>query len=172
MYHHFWILYYVFPVNENIVPHSHHKSIKFRKFAWIQDYHFTHRRHSCVCAQSLQPCSTLCNPMDHSPPDSSVHGILRARRLEWAAMPSSRGSSWPRDWTFISCISCPDNPRWDAGRCQSVSFKLRQSSVFPSLSGPWYFWRLQVSYVLECSSVWVCLMFPQDWIQVMCLWQE
>ena len=87
------ILYYVFPINENIVPHSHHKSIKFRKFAWIQDYHFIHRHHSCVCAQSLQSCSTLCNPMDHSPPDSSVHGILRARRVEWAAMPSSRGSS-------------------------------------------------------------------------------
>ena len=86
MYHRFWILYDIFPINENIVPHSHHKSIKFRKFAWIQDYRFIHRCHSCVCAQSLQSCSTLCNPMDCSPPDSSVHGILWARRLEWAAM--------------------------------------------------------------------------------------
>ena len=38
-----------------------------------------------------------CNPMDCSLPGSSVHGILQARILEWAAMPSSRGSSRPRD---------------------------------------------------------------------------
>ena len=38
----------------------------------------------------------LCNPMDCSPPDSSVHGILQARTLEWVAMSSSRGSSQPR----------------------------------------------------------------------------
>ena len=45
--------------------------------------------------------------MDHSPPGSSVHGILQTRILEWAAMPSSsRGSSQPRDQTHVSCISC------------------------------------------------------------------
>ena len=55
-----------------------------------------------VPAKSLQWCLTLCEPMDHSPPGSSVHGILQATTLEWAAMPSSRGSSWPRDWICIS----------------------------------------------------------------------
>ena len=50
-----------------------------------------------------QLCLTLCYPMDHSPPGSSVHGIFQAIILEWAAMPSRR-SSWPRDWTCISCI--------------------------------------------------------------------
>ena len=44
--------------------------------------------------------------MDCSLPGSSVHGILQARILEWVAMPSLRGSSWPRDWTCISYISC------------------------------------------------------------------
>ena len=44
--------------------------------------------------------------MDYSPPGSSVHGILQARILEWVAMPSSRGFSWPRDQTCISCVSC------------------------------------------------------------------
>ena len=48
-----------------------------------------------------QSCVTLCNPMNCSPPGSSVHGILQARILEWATSPSSRGSSWgssqPRD---------------------------------------------------------------------------
>ena len=52
---------------------------------------------SCVCAQSLQLCSTSCNPKDCSPWGSSVHGILQERILQWVAMPSSRGSSWPRD---------------------------------------------------------------------------
>ena len=51
---------------------------------------------------------SLCNPVDCSPPGSSVHGILQARILEWVAMPSSRGSSPPRDGTHISCIS-----RWN-----------------------------------------------------------
>ena len=51
-------------------------------------------------AKSLQSCPTLWDPMDNSPPGSSAHGILQARILEWFAMPSSRGSSWPRDWTL------------------------------------------------------------------------
>ena len=49
---------------------------------------------------------SLCNPVDCNPPDSSVHEIFLARILEWPAMPSSRGSSWPRDWTRVSCGSC------------------------------------------------------------------
>ena len=54
----------------------------------------------CVCAKSLQSCLTLCNPMDCSPPGSSVHGILQARILEWVAIPSSTGSSQLRDQTL------------------------------------------------------------------------
>ena len=44
--------------------------------------------------------------MDCSPTVSSAHGILQARTLERVAMPSSRGSSGPRDWTWVFCISC------------------------------------------------------------------
>ena len=44
----------------------------------------------CVCTKSLQSCPTLCNPMDCSPPGSSVHGILQARILEWVAISFSR----------------------------------------------------------------------------------
>ena len=50
-------------------------------------------------------CPTLWNSLDCSRPDSSVHRILQARILEWVAIPSSRGSSWPRDWTHISCTA-------------------------------------------------------------------
>ena len=45
-------------------------------------------------------------PMDCSPPGSLVHGVLQARILEWVAISFSRGSSRPRDWTHVSCISC------------------------------------------------------------------
>ena len=53
-----------------------------------------------------QLCLTLCNPMDGSLPGSSVLGIFQARILEWVAMPSSKVSSWLRDQTCISFISC------------------------------------------------------------------
>ena len=56
-------------------------------------------------AKSLQSCPTLCNPMDCNPPGSSVHGILQARKLEWVAIPFSRGSSRPRDRTRVSCLA-------------------------------------------------------------------
>ena len=60
--------------------------------------------------KSLQSCLTLCDPMDHSLPGSSVHGIFQARILEWVTISSSRGSSQPRDQTCISYASCVD--RW------------------------------------------------------------
>ena len=47
----------------------------------------------CMFAKSLQSCPTLFDPMDCSPPGSSVHRVLQARALEWAAVASSRGSS-------------------------------------------------------------------------------
>ena len=59
--------------------------------------------HACIL--SLQLCSTLCDPMDCSPPGSSVYQILQARILGRAAILSSRGSSITRDQTSISCIS-------------------------------------------------------------------
>ena len=51
-----------------------------------------------------QSCLTLCDPSDYSPPGFPVHGILQARILKWVAIPFSRGSSWLRNWTHVSCI--------------------------------------------------------------------
>ena len=48
---------------------------------------------------------SLCNPMNYCPPNFSVHGILQARTLEWASIPFLRGSSQPRDETYVSCIA-------------------------------------------------------------------
>ena len=47
----------------------------------------------------------LCDSIYYSPPDSSVYGILQARILEWVAIPFSRVSFQPRDWTQVSCIA-------------------------------------------------------------------
>ena len=58
-----------------------------------------------MCAKSLQSYLTLCDPMDCSPPGSSVHGILQTRILKWVAVPFSRGSSQPKDGTHVSFVS-------------------------------------------------------------------
>ena len=57
-------------------------------------------------AMLLQSRLTLCDPLDCYLPDSSVHGILQARILEWVAVCSSMGSFWPRNRTHISSVSC------------------------------------------------------------------
>ena len=63
----------------------------------------------CVCARAhmrtLNHFRLFCDPMDCSSPGSSVDGILQARILEWVAIPFSRGSSRPRDRSWVSCIA-------------------------------------------------------------------
>ena len=58
--------------------------------------------YECEKSEVIQSCPTLCDPMDCSPPGSSIHGIFQARVLEWVAISCSRGSSWPRDRTWVS----------------------------------------------------------------------
>ena len=78
-------------------------------FCWIQFASIFQRiLHLCSAVIKMlvtQWCPTLCDPMDYSLPGSSVHGILQARILEWVAISFSRGSSWSRAWTPISCIA-------------------------------------------------------------------
>ena len=62
--------------------------------------------HLCKHAKLLHSCLTLCNPMDCSPPGSSVHGILQARILECVAISFSRGASRPRDQNCVPYASC------------------------------------------------------------------
>ena len=64
--------------------------------------------YACVYAKLLEFCSTLCDPIDHSMPDTSVYGIFQARILEYLPEYHAllRGSSQPRDQTHISYISC------------------------------------------------------------------
>ena len=83
-------------------------------------------------AKLLQSCPTLCNPVDCSPPGSSVHGILQARILEWVAVPFSRGPSWPRDWTCISYISYIDRRFFLTGLCPSNPVVINLACTFKS----------------------------------------
>ena len=69
-------------------------------------------------------CQTLCNHMDCSSPVFSVHGILH----EWIAIPFSRGSSWPKDWTLVSCIVGRFFTIWATGK----SFLQGRPSLGPS----------------------------------------
>ena len=64
-------------------------------------------KYACVCAQLLQLCPTLCDPINCSPPGIFVHGILQARILEQVVISYSRGQNLvrPRDWTCVSCIA-------------------------------------------------------------------
>ena len=57
----------------------------------------------CMCMLVAQLCPAVCDTMDYSPPDSSVHGSPRI--LEWVAIPFSRGPSQPSDQTQVSCIA-------------------------------------------------------------------
>ena len=56
-------------------------------------------------SRSVMSESCLCDPRDCRLPSPSIHGILQARILEWAAISFSRRSSWPRDWTWFSRIA-------------------------------------------------------------------
>ena len=62
-------------------------------------------------SEVAQLCLTLCDPMDCSLSGSSIHGIFQARVLEWIAISFSRGSSLPRNQTWVSLI---------AGRCFTI----------------------------------------------------
>ena len=81
----------------------------------------------CSVAQS---CLTLCTPMDCSLPASSAHGLLQARILEWAAMPSSSGGSpQPRDQTWAFCLAggflTPEPP----GKASEVALLVSQDQT-------------------------------------------
>ena len=82
-----------------------------------------------------QSCPTLCDPMDCSPPGSSVHGLLQARILEWVAIPFSSGSSHPKDQTQVSHIAGrfftsepPGKPRWPTGTLKDALTTIIQHS--------------------------------------------
>ena len=81
-----------------------------------------------------QSCPTRHDRMDCSPPDSSVHGILPTRLLEWVAIPFSRGSSWPKDQTQVSYIEDRFFPIWAIREALLI---LEQQPKFSGSPGSW-----------------------------------
>ena len=77
-------------------------------------------------------------PHAYSPPGSSVHGILQAGVLEWVAISFSRGSSWPRDWTCVSCNSYNGRQvlyHYTTGEACTVAYVLE---IFTCSQSPWF----------------------------------
>ena len=81
---------------------------KYKKRIWerwgILQHLYRQDIQICCCCLVTQSCLILCNPVDLSPPGSSVHGISQAKVLEWVAISFSRGSSQPRDGGWVPCI--------------------------------------------------------------------
>ena len=102
-----------------------------------------------MCVWVAQACLTLCDPTDCSPPSSSVHGILQARTPEWVAIPFSRGSSWPRDWSQVSCTAGRFFTVWATREAPSSS-SLRIKSL--NYSREWGNWGSDKGQ--KCVSFW------------------
>ena len=90
-----------------------------------------------------QSCLTISNPTDCSPPGSSVHRIFQTVILEWVAISFFRGSSWPRDWTWVSCIvgrilpsEPPGKPRKSITDLKLISFSSAQRIQASGPSSP------------------------------------
>ena len=89
-----------------------------------------------VLCSDAPSCPTLSDPMDYSPPDSSVHGISQERILEWAAISFCRESSWSRDQNFMYFISCIGRrilyhfATWEALDFPYIAFICLQASSF------------------------------------------
>ena len=121
----------------------------------------------CLVAQ---PCLTLCNPLDYSPQSYPVHELFQARILEWVAISSFRGSSWPRDQTHISCVSCisdrfltakaPGNWKKESEKwsCSVVSDSLRPHGPYQARILQW----VAISFSRTSSQ-------PRGWTQVSCI---
>ena len=88
-----------------------------------------------------QLCPTLWDPMDCSPSGVSVHGIFQARILEWVAIPSSRGSSQPRDQ--------PMTPASPALQADSLLLSQQGSPGYPQSNSQSEESRPTLSYTVE-----------------------
>ena len=122
-----------------------------------------------------QSCPTLCDPVDS--PGSSIHRIFQARVLEWVAIFFSRGSSWPRDWTWVSCTAP------GAGNGNPLQYSCLENSMD---GGAWWatvhgvtkswtqlisFFSLHFSYIAgRCFTIWATRKLKRVW--VLSIWRQ
>ena len=102
-----------------------------------------------------QSCLTLCDPMDYSPPGSSVHGIFQARVLEWVAIFFSRGSSQPRDRTWVSHIVSRRFTDWATREVMNIYFNFN----FKLITNIFFFYYKYVLWNVWSTLYWkiICL---------------
>ena len=106
-----------------------------------------------VCVKVAQSCYTLCNPMDYT-----IHGIHQARILAWVAVPFSRRSSQPRDWTQVSLIAGRFLTTEPPGKPKNTgvgNLSLLQQ-IFPTPESNWglLHWRWIPSQLNYCVPIW------------------
>ena len=101
-----------------------------------------------AAAKSLQSCPTMCNPIDSSPPGSSVHGILQARTLEWVAISSSNAWKWKVKVKSISHVRLLSTP-WTAAyqAPPSMGFSRQEYWSGVPLPSPWWTASLGISII-------------------------
>ena len=113
-------------------------------------------------SEVTQSCPTLCDPMDCSPPGSSLHGIFQAIVLEWIAISFSRGSSWPRDRTLVSCIAGWCFTGWATRESPKEQWKWKWKwSRFWLFATPWAVaYQAPPSVEFSRQKYWSGLLFP------------
>ena len=105
----------------------------------------------CKFYQRVHACSVMYNSLQpHGlwPPGFSINGIFQARIQERVAISSSRGSSWPRDWTCVSYVSCTGSGFFTTSTTWS---KLILKTLFPTFS-------------LPSSETWPCSLTSEEWV--------
>ena len=95
-------------------------------------------------------------------PGSSIHRILQARILEWVSIPFSRGSSWPRDWTWVSCIGSTFFTIWSTTQMVQLSGPLVQFQINCSISNQLAYFYIFVTKA-ACFLVSKCLLVSLDY---------
>ena len=107
-----------------------------------------------ICVNVYSVMSDSLELVDCSPPGFSVHGIFQVRILQWVAMSYSRGSSWPRDQTYVSLVSWID--RWILYHCSTWEalfrfMKMLVAQSWPTLCDPMNCIAHQASLYIEFS---------------------
>ena len=110
-----------------------------------------------LTSKVAQLCLTLCDPVDCSPPGSSVHGILQARIMDWVAISFSRGSSQPRDRTHVSSIAGRHFNLW-ATRGRQVWRQILLIDTHVIKMGVLVTWKIQLS-LQKCRFCFYMILF-------------
>ena len=132
---------------QNSLCLSKHTQLLYTKHGPVRSYWKT---------EVAQACLTLCNPMDHSIPVSSVHGIFQARVLEWVAISFSRGSYWPRDRTRVSHIAGRRFTIWATREVTLGKERINRTWAWGA-----YKWICKTAFVSQ--RIKICIIYSSEW---------